>query len=60
MTATEEMVGRITDFFHGDACKTHAWFQARNPNLGDVSPNYMIAMGRTDRLRKFIYGALPA
>ena len=60
MNPVGEMRDRVTDYFGGDASKMLAWFQAKNPTLGDVSPNYMIAIGRVDRLRRFIEGALSA
>jgi hypothetical protein len=44
--------------FDGDAEKTVAWFHARNPLLGDVSPRDMIRLGRFERLRKFIIQAM--
>jgi len=43
--------------FDGDVAKTIAWFRARNPLLGDVSPRDMIRLGRYERLRKFIINA---
>ena len=44
--------------FSGDPEKTVAWFRARNPLLGDVSPRDMIRLGRYDRLRRFIIQAM--
>jgi len=35
-----------------------AWFKARNPLLGDVSPRDMIRLGRYEKLRKFIISAM--
>ncbi len=34
--------------------KALAWFDARNPMLGDVTPKEMIRAGQSDRLLKFI------
>lgn len=34
--------------------KARLWFFTANPMLGDVKPTMMIALGRTDRLRKAI------
>jgi hypothetical protein len=42
----------------GDVIKTAAWFKARNPLLGDISPRDMIRLGRFERLRKFIINAM--
>lgn len=44
--------------FAGDPEKTVAWFRARNPLLGDVSPRDMIRLGRYERLRRFIIQAM--
>ena len=52
---TINMVARA---FDGDPDKTTAWFRARNPMLGDVSPRDMIRLGRYERLRKFIINAM--
>ncbi len=48
----------VAKFFSGDTEKTAAWFRARNPLLGDISPRDMIRLGRFERLRKFIINAL--
>lgn len=52
---TINLVARV---FEGDVEKTVAWFKARNPLLGDVSPRDMIRLGRYERLRKFIVNAM--
>lgn len=57
----EEIAGTINmvaKVFQGDTEKTVAWFKARNPLLGDVSPRDMIRLGRYERLRKFIINAM--
>ena len=57
----EEIAGTINlvaRMFDGDPVKTAAWFRARNPMLGDVSPRDMIRLGRYERLRKFIINAM--
>lgn len=48
----------VADAFEGDGDKARAWFRARNPLLGDVSPKEMIRLGRYERLRKFIINAM--
>lgn len=48
----------VAEAFDGDVNKTAMWFKARNPLLGDVSPRDMVRLGRFDRLRKFIIGAM--
>ena len=51
-------INGVAGVFGGDADKTRAWFETRNPLLGDVSPLDMIRSGRFERLRKFIVAAL--
>ena len=51
-------INLVADAFGGDVEKTVAWFRARNPLLGDVSPKDMIRLGRYERLRKFIINAM--
>lgn len=48
----------VAQAFGGDVAKTALWFKARNPMLGDVSPRDMVRLGRFDRLRRFIIGAM--
>ena len=51
-------INMVASLFAGDANKTAAWFKARNPMLGDISPRDMIRLGRYERLRKFIINAM--
>lgn len=51
-------INLVAQAFEGDPEKTTAWFRARNPLLGDVSPRDMIRLGRYERLRKFIINAM--
>ncbi len=44
----------IEEHFKGDGQKANAWFKTQNPLLGDVSPYWMIYVGRIDKLLKFI------
>ena len=53
-----ETINLVTRQFNGDAAKTAAWFNARNPLLGDASPCDMIRLGRYQRLRSFIMQAM--
>ena len=52
------IINMVAQAFEGDAEKTAAWFRARNPLLGDVSPRDMIRLGRYERLRKYIINAM--
>lgn len=45
---------KILDFFNGDESRCDAWFGESNPMLGDQSPLDMVALGRIDRLEKFV------
>ena len=51
-------INMVAQQFDGDVDKTVAWFKARNPLLGDISPRDMIRLGRYERLRKFIINAM--
>lgn len=51
-------INLVAKQFDGDPDKTIAWFKAKNPLLGDVSPRDMIRLGRYDRLRRFIINAM--
>jgi hypothetical protein len=51
-------INLVAKQFGGDPDKTVAWFKAKNPLLGDVSPRDMIRLGRYDRLRRFIINAM--
>lgn len=31
----------VTDFFKGDSKKILMWWNTRNPNLGNVTPNFL-------------------
>ena len=53
-----QTINLVAEVFDGDADKAVAWFKARNPMLGDVSPREMIRLGRYERLRRFIVEAL--
>lgn len=53
-----QTINLVAQMFDGDAEKAVAWFKARNPMLGDVSPREMIRLGRYERLRKFIVNAI--
>lgn len=48
----------VAQAFDGDIGKTALWFKAKNPLLGDISPRDMVRLGRFDRLRRFILGAM--
>lgn len=51
-------INMVAWMFDGDVNKTAAWFKARNPMLGDISPRDMIRLVRYERLRKFILNAM--
>lgn len=50
----KECVDFIADYFKGDYEKMLIWFDADNIALGGVSPMWMIKVGRTEKLIKFI------
>lgn len=52
------LANMVAGIFDGDVDKTLLWFKTANPMLGNISPRDMVRMGRDDRLRKFIVGAI--
>lgn len=44
----------VKNYFNGDLVKTDLWFWTKNPLLGELTPNYMIQIGRVKRLHQFI------
>lgn len=38
--------------------KTLLWFETPNPSLGNMAPSYIIAVGQSSKLLKFIQNAL--
>jgi hypothetical protein len=58
MEEIASIINLVAKQFAGDQEKTVAWFRARNPLLGDVSPRDMIRLGRYERLRRFIIQAM--
>ena len=48
----------VAQMLGGSPQKTVLWFRTKNPLLGDVSPRDMVRLGRFDRLRRFIVGAM--
>ncbi len=48
------LINLVAKVFEGNTDKTVAWFQTRNPMLGDISPRDMIRLGRFERLRQFV------
>lgn len=53
-----ELYELVLHFFSGDKTRTRAWFFLTNPLLGEISPIDMIALGKTDKVRKFIDEAI--
>lgn len=58
MEEIASIANMVAKQFSGDSEKTAAWFKARNPLLGDISPRDMIRLGRYERLRRFIIQAM--
>ena len=53
----QEIIRELMDFFDGDYRKVLLWFSTKNPMLGNVAPEAMIAMGKTEKLHKFVMTA---
>ena len=44
----------IYQYFNGDSEKVILWLDTPNPNLGNISPDEMINLGRVENLLKFV------
>lgn len=60
MEEIASIMNMVAQTFEGNEDKTVAWFKARNPMLGDITPRDMIRLGRYERLRRFVVNALIA
>lgn len=49
-----EAFAYVVEYFEGDLDRAYLWFETPNPQLGNVSPNDMIKLGRDEKLLKFI------
>lgn len=52
-----ELFPIIREFFNSSE-KANDWFDAKNPLLGNLTPNEMLLIGRHKKLRKFIENAI--
>lgn len=50
----------VAEYFEGDPKKTAMWFKTANPMLGDITPQNMVRLGRSNKLIKFIMEAREA
>lgn len=48
----------LVDSFFNDNIKTQLWLSTDNPGLGGVSPKWMLASGRGEKLLQFIKDSL--
>ena len=53
-----ELFNPVLAYFSGDKEKAMLWFETKNPGLGNISPNEMLALNRQVNLKKFIDSAL--
>lgn len=51
---TDEIRRLVLEFFAGNETKADLWFRLPNPLLGGTAPVKMIAMGREERLLRFV------
>jgi hypothetical protein len=54
----QEIFERVRDYFGGNGKKAFLWLQTVNPALGGVSPLWMMSVGRSNKLLKFVKGQL--
>lgn len=55
-----ELFNLVSDLTGWREAKVRLWFTLANPLLGEVSPEWMIMNGRSERLEKFIREAIDA
>lgn len=55
-TADFKIFKLILQFFDDDSEKATNWINTPNPNIGNVAPCDMIAVGRSEKLLKYIEG----
>ena len=53
MDNREVVINLVSDFFGSDK-KAELWMNSENPLLGGVTPEFMIKVGKSDRLLKFV------
>ena len=44
----------VADFFKGDMAKTRIWFDTPSYQMGGISPNTLIRLGRGEKLAEMI------
>jgi len=54
----EVIAGMIAPFFNGNEEKMANWYFTNNPLLGGLSPAEMVALGKTEKLKKLIQNVL--
>jgi len=54
----EKILALVTDFFKGDLKKLNLWLSTPNYGLGGISPNVMMAVGRSKKLLKWVEQSL--
>ena len=52
------LINLVAGFFNGDRNKTKLWFALPNPDLGNISPRFMIRVSRYDKLFQLVSSAL--
>jgi uncharacterized protein (DUF2384 family) len=53
-SARRDTILKLLVEFFGSTKKAELWLEARNPLLGGVTPKYLISIGRSDKLLKFV------
>lgn len=53
-----EVIKLVVEFFDGNTDKAQIWMKAYNPMLGGVTPEFMIRIGRSSRLLKWVRHAI--
>lgn len=51
---TVALIKALLNSHFRDRKKVELWLNTKNPNLGEVTPNYMISIGREEKLLQFV------
>jgi hypothetical protein len=54
----ERLVSLVAGYFENDAKKTKLWFKTYNPGLGNIAPNDMLLLNKTENLLNFVESQL--
>lgn len=54
MSDLNDVYTMVYEYFEGDSVRIAMWFKTANPHLGELSPEDMIKLGRTKKLKQTV------